>query len=179
VRCPEAEKARTGALARAPAPDRGRPQGSSRRSNQKLAALLLLLAACGSGASSAATDADLSLCVDELNRYRAMAGKPALTRSASLEAYALAGAAQDGMAGVPHVHFRSDDAPVAAAENEFPFQSLSGAGSIANLIRSTTAAVWSENQTSAARATLLGPFTQVGCGVFQQRDEVTLVEDFR
>ena len=49
----------------------------------------------------------LTFCVTETNRYRAIMGLAALTRSGALEAYAAAGAQQDGLAHAPHQHFKT------------------------------------------------------------------------
>ena len=91
-----------------------------------LAALLsssLVLASCASGEAStsastadptngasptAATAADLTICVQETNRYRASIGLNALSQSAALESYAATGARVDGSAHAGHSHFNSD-----------------------------------------------------------------------
>src|SRR5262249_46632756 len=64
-------------------------------------------------------DDDLAFCVAETNRYRARYGKPPLSRSAELEAYAATGARHDTAARRAHKHF--DDTrggKLAFAENE-------------------------------------------------------------
>jgi len=65
------------------------------------------------------TDADLTFCVSETNRYRAMQTRSALSRTSTLDAYASDGARIDQQANVPHQHFISaNGGGVALAENE-------------------------------------------------------------
>src|SRR6266545_2649303 len=74
---------------------------------------------------AAATAADLAFCVSETNRYRTANIRPVLARSASLEAYATAGAKIDGQGTTPHQHFLSGaDGALALAENEIHRQPL-------------------------------------------------------
>jgi hypothetical protein len=145
----------------------------------RYALIVFLLAACEGDGLNGVADADLAFCVDVINNYRTMAGKPPLGRASDLERYAAEGASADGMSRVPHQHFRAGDAGVAAAENEFPFQSLRGWGTLEALIAGTTAQIWTENETSEPRRNLVGPYREVGCGLYTNGDEVTLVEDFR
>src|SRR5262245_44737952 len=64
----------------------------------------------------------LEFCVSETNRYRASSGLPPLTRSAELEAYAAAGARQDGLAHQTHLHYKvASLAAKGIAENEIPW----------------------------------------------------------
>jgi len=66
------------------------------------------------------TDADLTFCISETNRYGAMRGRPSETRSAALESNAADSARIDAQANKPHQHFTSaNGGGVSIAENEF------------------------------------------------------------
>lgn len=128
-----------------------------------------------------ATAADLAYCVQDVNRYRASVGRPAYSESPALEAYAAAGAQQDGTAGTAHAHFASTNGGgVALAENEFLRQGLTGAETVQMAIQIADAVFFGEgpggghyeNMTSTS-------YTTAGCGVFIQNDAITIVEDFR
>src|SRR4029077_18522419 len=65
------------------------------------------------------TDADLSFCVSETNRYRALQGRPVLSRSTPLEAYGADSARIDQQANQAHQHYISTNGGgVSLAENE-------------------------------------------------------------
>ena len=70
-----------------------------------------LTAACSSNPvspseKSTTFETALTFCVTETNRFRATLGLSPVTRSSALEAYAAAGAQEDGLAHVAHQHFR-------------------------------------------------------------------------
>jgi uncharacterized protein YkwD len=86
-----------------------------------------LTAACSSNPASPSEgstnfETELTFCITETNRYRATLGLSPLTRSSALEAYAAAGAQEDGLAHVAHQHFRSTNGGgVAFAKNVIPW----------------------------------------------------------
>lgn len=130
-----------------------------------------------SGATEA-TAADLTFCVQETNRYRALASKPALTESAALEAFAAEGARIDGTAKIAHAHFSS--APgVASAENELLAQPLVQFGTVHEAIRQALSAFYAEGPGGGHYENLTGPYTQTGCGVYTALGLITVVQDFR
>ena len=68
---------------------------------------------------SSSTAADLAMCADETNRYRASIGLGPLVRSAMLEDFATRAAAVDGVAHIAHNHFAATNgAGVSSAETE-------------------------------------------------------------
>src|SRR5215475_1700030 len=88
-------------------------------------------ASCGRAASSpsspssppAATglnlSANLAYCADQVNLYRASVGRPPLSRSADLEAFAAQAAQSDGLAHQAHHWFATTNGGgLSAAENE-------------------------------------------------------------
>ena len=130
-----------------------------------------------SGAASFNLDSELAYCVAETNRYRATVSVPALARSSALEAYAAVGASVDGSAHAAHQHFRSTNGGgVALAENEIPWWSSS---SVHQVIQNGLAMMWNEGPGGGHYENMRGPYTQLGCGIFVNGSEITVVQDFR
>ena len=129
------------------------------------------------GLGSSTLEAELTFCVNETNRYRATQGLSALARSGALEAYAAAGAQEDGLAHAPHQHFRSTNGGgLARAENEIPWWS---ATSVHAVIQQGLAMMWAEGPGGGHYENMRGPYTQLGCGVFVNGNEITVVQNFR
>jgi uncharacterized protein YkwD len=123
-------------------------------------------------------ESELTFCVTETNRYRATLGRAALTRSSALEAYAAVGAREDGLAHAGHQHFRSTNGGgIASAENEVPWWTSSN--SVHGVVQQGLALMWAEGPGGAHYENMRGPFTQLGCGVFVNGNEITVVQDFR
>ena len=128
-------------------------------------------------APSSNLEAELTFCVNETNRYRATQDLSALTRSGALEAYAAAGAQEDGLAHAPHQHFRSTNGGgLAWAENEIPWWSATSSHAV---IQQGLAMMWAEGPGGGHYENMRGPYTQLGCGVFANGNEITVVQDFR
>ena len=159
-----------------------------------LVVVMLSISACGGtttaptgatatpsgGTVTAATTADLAFCVQETNRYRMLAGKPALAQSAALESYAATGAQVDGTARVAHTHFTSTNGGgVALAENELLATALNLFGTVQEAMRQAISAFYAEGPSGGHYQNLEGPYTQVGCGVFIDNRLITFVQDFR
>lgn len=122
-------------------------------------------------------DGDLGFCVAETNRCRAMLGLPALTRSSELEAYAATGARQDGLAHRAHLHYKSANlAAKGIAENELPWWP---GPSVRSVIEKGIATMWAEGPGGGHYENIRGPYSQLGCGVFVNGNEITVVQDFR
>jgi hypothetical protein len=139
-----------------------------------------ITSAGGTTLPTAATATDLAFCVSETNRYRAFAGKSALSQSAALESYAATGAQVDANARVPHSHFQSTNGgSVALAENELLATALNLFGTVQETMRQSIAAFYAEGPSGGHYQNLEGPYTQVGCGVFIASGLITLVQDFR
>jgi uncharacterized protein YkwD len=124
-------------------------------------------------------EAELTFCVSETNRYRATLGLSGLTRSGALEAYAAAGAQEDGLAHAPHQHYRSTQGGglLARAENEI--SAWPATSSVHVVIQQGLAMMWAEGPGGGHYETMRGPYTQLGCGVFVNGNEITVVQDFR
>lgn len=129
---------------------------------------------------SAIYTSELEYCVAETNQYRASIGRPALIRSAVLEAYASAAAPHDTKARKAHHYFRkTSGGGVAFAENQIPGWPLPRFGSVREIIRNGLAMMWAEGRGGGHYDNLAGRYTQVGCGVFVHSDQVTVVQAFR
>jgi hypothetical protein len=160
--------------------------------------VLAVLAACGGssggadvdggsgGGSGAGSSGPLVECVAKTNMYRAMNGKPALTESASLEAYAATGAMYDFTNG-PHAHFQATQGGgIAYAENECPVQGnwmLQPGGDMSALVDQCIAAFYAEGPGSdysmhGHYINMMGPYATLGCGIYQQGTGVTIVQDY-
>ena len=126
--------------------------------------------------SNGGTTADLTFCVTETNRYRAMVSRTALTESASVEDFAAAAAQSDTQSGIPHGYYNAHS-PGFSAENEAPEWPVTS--SIQNTIAAAIAAFWSEGPGGAHYQNLIGPYTQLGCGLFVIGQSVTIVQDYR
>ncbi|HEX7086142.1 MAG TPA: CAP domain-containing protein [Vicinamibacterales bacterium] len=151
---------------------------------------LVAMVACG-GSGGTGPDApsvvvpgvspDLLFCVDEANRYRAIAGAAPLVRSEALELYAAQAARVDGTAREGHRHFRltGGGGGLVFAENEIPWWPLSTYRTVREVIRVGFAFFWEERPSGGHYRNLVGPYREIGCGVFQQDGLVTVVVAFR
>jgi uncharacterized protein YkwD len=154
-------------------------------------ALLLLHLLCapacaeprGAGAlpmSDASFAAERRLCLEITNRYRATVKAPPLSVSPALEAYAADAARHDGLAHAPHAYFeRTNGGNVALAENLVPWWSLARRRTAAAIVEDGLALMWAEGPKGVHRRNMAGRYTEVGCGLFVNGDEVTMVQAFR
>ena len=125
----------------------------------------------------ASFEQELEFCVNETNRYRATLGLPPLVQSRELEAFAAEGARQDGLAHKPHHHFKTANTNfVATAENEIPWWPGS---SVRSVIEQGLARMWAEGPGGGHYANMRGPYSRIGCGVFVNGTEITVVQNFR
>lgn len=126
---------------------------------------------------TASLSGDLQFCTDEINRYRAIAGQPLLTRSNSLDSFAAEAARHDATAGVPHLLFtNTNGGGVARAETEL-LQWRNYA--VRDVIRHGLAGMWAAGPAGEHYPILVGPYNEVGCGVFVNGREVSVTQDFR
>ena len=131
--------------------------------------------AAPSSVDGASLNASLQFCSDEINRLRALVGRPALARSNSLESFATSAAQHDASAGVPHAFFRTTNGGgVSRAETELL---LWKNYQVKDVIRQGLAQMW--NSAGEHYDVLIGPYTEVGCGVFIEGSEVSVAQDFR
>ena len=143
----------------------------------------LVATACGvatplsPGPPEAPYTAELRLCVDEINRYRASVGRPPLQRSTALEAFAAAAAEHDGTVHAAHDHFlRTNGGGTALAETEI----LWWRGfALKDVIQQGLAQMWRVGPGGEHYDILSGPYTEVGCGIFVNGAEMTVAQDFR
>jgi uncharacterized protein YkwD len=127
----------------------------------------------------ALTDADLTFCVSETNRYRAMRGRAPLTRSTALEGYAADSARIDQQANKAHQHYISTNGGgVASAENEFT-SSANVSVTAQSTMQFAINLFFGEGPGGGHYENLVGSYTQVGCGVYRTADVMTVVQDFR
>jgi uncharacterized protein YkwD len=127
----------------------------------------------------AVTDADLTFCISETNRYRALRSRSPVTRSSALEAYAADGARIDTQANQPHQHFISGNGGgVSLAENEF--LNIFGNGSVTTQSAIQTAIAWfySEGPGGGHFENMMG-YSTLGCGVYRTPSLISVVQDFR
>jgi hypothetical protein len=123
----------------------------------------------------------VALCASETNRLRATVGKGPLARSPELEAYAAAAAKTDGLARTPHRHSQSTNHGngTATAENELLYWNLSRYESVENVVVQGLAQMWRQGAGGIHYENMTGDYRQVGCGVFVQGEDVSVVQAFR
>lgn len=124
---------------------------------------------------------ELSFCVDEVNRLRAMAGKSALMRSAVLEKYAATAVQADALAGKPHTYALATNFGnrTALAENEALFWALSSYKSVLAVVEQSLAEMWREGPGGEHYDIMIDAYGQIGCGVYVKGDQVAVIEAFR
>ena len=144
---------------------------------------LLLATGCGAtsatsptGASESAT-ANLAFCVNESNRARATLALAPLVESVALESFAAAGAQADHESSLAHGHFESHVDGTAFAENEQLRWSKSGA--VQQLMKDGISGYLAEGPVGGHYQNLMGPYTELGCGVYTNGNLITIVQDFR
>jgi uncharacterized protein YkwD len=143
------------------------------------------LPAC-SGDSATPQSADssvLQFCVDETNRFRAMDGKGPIARSATLEAFAAEGAAQDTEAQQAHGHFgRQGDHLVAFAENACPswlgWTLGDGPNAEKDAVGACLKAFYDEGPGGGHYENLMSDNSHVGCGLYEANGGITIIQDF-
>lgn len=127
-----------------------------------------------------AYEEELQRCVDLVNQYRASAHRGVLRRSTRLEEFAAAAARNDGLAHVGHQYFRkTNGGGVSRAENAIPWWSLAWVGSVRDALERGLAMMWDEGPGGGHYENMTQPFTEIGCGIFVHRGEVTIVQEFR
>ena len=152
----------------------------------RTAALLVVTAAslgCGSrailspSAAAPVSPSDVAFCASEINRYRTAIGRSQLTRSRPLEQNAAAAAEYDSAVRIPHAHFATSlRMPIVIAETEIMWWS---GYDVRSVIEKGLAQMWANGPATGHYDVLAGAFTQVGCGIFVNGSEVTVVQDFR
>ena len=125
-------------------------------------------------------ESELQFCVDQTNQYRATVGRPALKRSRALEAYAATSAHVDATSRVPHQYFeKTDGGGIAMAETLIPWWPLSRYGSVREIVRRGLARMWAEGRGGGHYDIIVGKYAQLGCGIYSDGTNVTVVQAFR
>jgi hypothetical protein len=104
----------------------------------------------------------------------------AVVCSTALEAYAEAAARNDGTSHVGNQYFnRTNGGEVAFVENEIPWWPLSTLGNVRAVVEQGLAGMWAEGRGGGHHENMRGPYSEIGCGVFVNGNEVTVVQAFR
>ena len=123
---------------------------------------------------------ELRACVDQTNQYRATVGRAALKQSQALEAYASTSARVDAKSRVPHQYFeKTDGGGIAMAETLVPWWPLSRYGSVRVIVRRGLAAMWAEGRGGGHYDIIVGKYAELGCGIYSDGKNVTVVQAFR
>jgi hypothetical protein len=123
---------------------------------------------------------ELQRCGDRVNHYRSSVHRGVLKRSPVLEAFAVRAAANDGLAHIAHQYFkRTNGGGVSRAENAIPWWSLRAIGGVRAAVDAGLQMMWDEGPRGRHYINMAGPYTQIGCGIFVNDDEVTIVQEFR
>jgi uncharacterized protein YkwD len=127
------------------------------------------------------TAADLTFCIDETNRYRAIRGRPSVTRSTTIEEYAATGAKSDALANVPHQHVTTTPFPGGGnwAENEVLRWPHNLTPTVQGIVAQAILSFYSEGPGGGHYENIVGPYTQIGCGIYIDGNGITIIEDFR
>jgi len=132
----------------------------------------------GGGGGGGGSSSVLAFCVEETNMYRATLGKPPVARSAELEAFANEGASYD-FSHSPHSHFGMGGG-IAFGENECPHWDVSfGGGDMRGLMAACIKAFWDEGPGGGHYEIMTGGYGNLGCGLYQEGSEVTIIQDYR
>ena len=127
-------------------------------------------------------ESEIAFCVEETNKYRLATNRKPFQRSRELDAFAAEGAKHDARVRQPHHHFNTAQFPGSfsgLAENELPWWHLEAAGSVRTVIRDGIASMWAEGPGGGHYENLTGKYTEMGCGIYIDGEEITVVQDFR
>lgn len=126
-------------------------------------------------------DDELQRCVDLVNEYRATIHRSPLARSAALESFAAKAAVNDGLAHVGHQYFRhTNGGGVSRAENAIPWWPLASIdGGVRGALEQGVRMMWDEGPAGAHYRNMAGRYSELGCGIFVNGGEVTIVQEFR
>ena len=122
-----------------------------------------------------------AFCVDEVNRFRAKVGLEALAPNDTVQSFTSEAARVDGLAHVAHKYFLETNGGngMSLAQNEIPWWSLQRYGNIRAIIRQGLELQWAEGETGPHYINMVGPYTQLACGISVSNGEVTVTQDFR
>ena len=125
-------------------------------------------------------ESELQFCVDQTNEYRASLHLPALKRSEALEKYAVTSARADAKSRVPHQYFeKTDGGGIAMGETLIPWWPLSRYGSVREIVRRGLVRMWAEGRGGGHYDIIVGKYAQLGCGIYSDGTNVTVVQAFR
>jgi hypothetical protein len=124
---------------------------------------------------------EATFCVDEVNRLRAAGGAAPLANSGRIATFSTEAAQVDGEAHEAHRHFyatRGGDG-VSRAQNEIPWWKPARYGSVRAIVREGLAMMYAEGPGHGHYDTMMGNFSEMGCGIAIINGEVTVSQDFR
>lgn len=120
-------------------------------------------------------------CVDYLNELRDSVDLAQLSRSVTLEECATTAAIEDSRTGNPHGHFmRTNGCGYRVqAENEVPGWYLPRYGSVRSVIEESADVMFAEGPGGGHYEIITGEYTEVGCGMHVNGEDVWVVHNFR
>jgi len=123
----------------------------------------------------------LTLCTEVTNQFRATVFAAPLAPSPEVAAYASEAARADALSNRAHSYTSGPNRPrgVGFAENAVVRWPLSRFGSVPTLVVSALTAFWNEGPGGPHYENMRGLYTSVGCGIYQDDDQVTLIQHFR
>ena len=125
-------------------------------------------------------ESELRFCVDQTNEYRATLHLRALKRSEALETYAVTSARVDARSRVAHQYFeKTDGGGIAMAETLIPWWPFSRYGSVREVVRRGLARMWAEGRGGGHYDIIVGKYAELGCGIYSDGTNVTVVQAFR
>ena len=102
-------------------------------------------------------------------------------RSSTLETFAADGAKSDGVSNLPHHHVTTTPLPGNGqwGENEVLRWPYNLSPTVQGIIAQAIASFYSEGPGGGHYENIVGPFTQLGCGVYADDNGMTIIQDFQ
>ncbi len=142
----------------------------------------LSLSLTKSATDTATYAAEKKLCLDTINTLRAQVGKPKVTWSKSLEAFADQGTRYDSERNKAHAHFGafSTRADPSDAENAVPGWPIKQYKNVAAVVAQGAKMMWDEGPGGGHYENIIGNQTQLGCGIYvTPAGGVWVIHDFK
>jgi hypothetical protein len=129
------------------------------------------------------TAADLTYCIAEINRHRGMLNRPALTRSAAIDAHARAASEADTVNCTAHRYTQQTGfgSGLVDAENQLICGNIVPGGSVSSAVDTLLRLTMNEGPGGGHYENLRGAHTQVGCGIYVDaaRHLITVTQNFK
>jgi len=99
----------------------------------------------------------------------------------ALEAYAAEGARSDGLANQAHQHVSATPMPGTGlwAENEVLRWPYNLSPMVQGIVAQAIQSFFSEGPGGGHYENIVGPYTQIGCGIYIDSNGITIVQDLR